>query len=363
MNASMPMSTINPPFTFRTGRPSMMSPSLWLLMMHSQPFWRSALCFERMTMPCSSSTFSTYTSTSSPTARVWMSLNSALEIEPSDLKPMSTTTSWEVISMMRPFTIWPSVMTRRLCAYRSDSEEEEEVVSSTVDMDAVWDSLWGAAVGSALLRPQLLLQTPPRLRHRLGELFVARAPASPAFRRRLVVGKAGGHRGVSIGHRGAERNPNFRRLKPTRPGGERLEGALDQHGNDGDAGRNGEQADPPLGRPQPDRELAVPLGKDRHPLAPLQPEECGPHRRQVGLAALDRHDPDAAQVAAEERPVEEVGPGEEPEPARAGDAKQRRVEEADVVGGDDEGTARGHMLLAAHLKAVSDAEDEPQDEH
>ncbi len=109
MKASTPIEMMRPPLTLALTRPVATEPSGNLVRMLSQFFFCSALSNERMGLPLRSSSFSTSTSIVEPICRSPMSMNSFAGMTPSDLPPMSTTTSFWRTSVMVPGTIAPSL--------------------------------------------------------------------------------------------------------------------------------------------------------------------------------------------------------------------------------------------------------------
>ncbi len=91
-NASIPISTINPPFTLRRTRPRTMDPSSQCCMICSHCLMRSAFSRDNTICPWSSSARSKRTSISLPKAISSASENSAIGTSPSDFNPTSTTT-------------------------------------------------------------------------------------------------------------------------------------------------------------------------------------------------------------------------------------------------------------------------------
>src|SRR6185295_428915 len=114
-------------------------------------------------------------------------------MDPSDLKPMSTTTSCAVMSMTWPFTIWPSVTTFRLWVYRSDKDADTDSSVIAMRFDSFCFPLWGSGTCGALVRltacgasGELSFQLPPGAGHRRGDLLVAGARRHLPFLRRPV---------------------------------------------------------------------------------------------------------------------------------------------------------------------------------
>ena len=106
-----------PPLIRRISFPFTVVPASWESLISSQTRMKSAFCLESTTLPSRSSTFSRKTSTSLPMAIVSGSENSLIGMAPSDLKPMSTSTSWGWMPTTRPFTISPSFLPEKLSSY------------------------------------------------------------------------------------------------------------------------------------------------------------------------------------------------------------------------------------------------------
>ena len=115
------MPTIKPPLTFPLTRPWTIEPSSHLVMIFSQFFFCSALSNDRMGFPSRSSSFSRKISISSPIWRSPRSENSDAEMRPSDLPPISTTTSTWRISVIAPLIIDPSLSLSKVVWARSSS--------------------------------------------------------------------------------------------------------------------------------------------------------------------------------------------------------------------------------------------------
>ncbi len=119
-NASTPnRSTLRPPLIRRFGTPSTIDWSSCASLILSQTCRKSALRFETRTSPSWSSVASSSTLISSPGLISSGSVNSSMGIRPSDLKPMSTITSFSLTERTRPLTSSPSSIERRVDSYIS----------------------------------------------------------------------------------------------------------------------------------------------------------------------------------------------------------------------------------------------------
>src|SRR5712664_679594 len=110
-NASTPIrSTTTPPLIFFTSVPVTPSSFSCASRIRSQTRMKSAFFFERTTAPSWSSRCSRKTSISSPSLRLFGSLNSSIATAPSDLKPTSRMTAVSVTRSTFDLTISPSLI-------------------------------------------------------------------------------------------------------------------------------------------------------------------------------------------------------------------------------------------------------------
>src|SRR5882762_7040033 len=108
-NASTPIrSTTTPPLIFLTSVPLTPSSFSCASRIRSQTRMKSAFFFDRTTAPSWSSRCSRNTSISSPSLRLFGSLNSSIATAPSDLKPTSRMTAVSVTRSTFDLTISPS---------------------------------------------------------------------------------------------------------------------------------------------------------------------------------------------------------------------------------------------------------------
>src|SRR6266576_1149567 len=108
-NASTPIrSTTTPPLIFFTSVPVTPSSFSCASRIRSQTRMKSAFFFDRTTAPSWSSRCSRKTSISSPSLRLFGSLNSSIATAPSDLKPTSRMTAVSVTRSTLDLTISPS---------------------------------------------------------------------------------------------------------------------------------------------------------------------------------------------------------------------------------------------------------------
>src|SRR3989449_329694 len=117
-NASTPMrSTTTPPLIFFTSVPVTASSFSCASRIFSQTRMKSAFFFDRTTAPSWSSRCSRKTSTSSPSFRLFGSLNSSMGTAPSDLKPTSRMTAVSVTRSTFDLTISPSSIFESVPSY------------------------------------------------------------------------------------------------------------------------------------------------------------------------------------------------------------------------------------------------------
>src|SRR5256712_6236400 len=117
-NGSTPMrSTTTPPLIFFTSVPVTASSFSCASRIFSQTRMKSAFFFDRTTAPSWSSRCSRKTSTSSPSFRLFGSLNSSMGTAPSDLKPTSRMTAVSVTRSTFDLTISPSSIFESVPSY------------------------------------------------------------------------------------------------------------------------------------------------------------------------------------------------------------------------------------------------------
>src|SRR3954452_15029659 len=134
------------------------------------------------------------------------------------------------------------------------------------------------------------------------------------------------------------------------------------------AGLEREPGDPALGPAQPAVTDASPLRKDHERAATLQDAAAGGHRLLVGLAALDRERTQAIEDPALPALVEQLLLRHEVDRPADAAADQERVEEAAVVGREDDRALLGNVLASATLereveldRQAKDGPDRPED--
>src|SRR5438105_6386551 len=117
-NASTPMrSTTTPPLIFFTSVPATASSFSCASRIFSQTRMKSAFFFDRTTAPSWSSRCSRKTSTSSPSFRLFGSLNSSIATAPSDLEPTARMTAVSVTRSTFDLTISPSSIFESVPSY------------------------------------------------------------------------------------------------------------------------------------------------------------------------------------------------------------------------------------------------------
>ena len=191
---------------------------------------------------------------------------------------------------------------------------------------------------------------PPRSSHCSSTLGQIRAGDGLGQRRRGLLG-------AREGHRPAE--PHLDLARPDPPAAADVFGA--EHGGRDHrrAGLQGEAADAALrGRQRAGPDPGA-LGEDADGAAALDDQAGGLHRVLVGLAAADREGAEPGEDPALPAALEELDLGDvvhRPPPGQ-GAADHERVEEAAVVGGDDQAALDAAVLAAVAGVAEVDEEE------